>query len=405
MISITFLVAVFNVFLAIIMFINNRKLNKNVIFFSLFLLIISFTSVLYDHVINGGSVRLLLLMMSVAGPLFFLCGPLFYFFIRGVVDEEYEFSDRDLIHLLPFLINMIILLPYLFKPYEFKYTLAENSLGNLPYYMNTVLVFSPTWMNTQIRTFAILIYIIWSLIIIRRSYNKKISSLKGVFRKKYISNYRWLNTITFSLFVLSSLHFALTMYFRFDTSREFMLDRQDYIFVIATIFNSLAPLIILFNPGVLFGFPTNRMLNPLMKDQLNKTRVDASYSVKEAVDEAHTYNVYFDELSKILMQYITEKKPYLEHGYNAEKLSADTEIPLHHIHFCVKYCFGSTCKKMMAELRMKHIKEKIIFLGEKNLETIKNIVYDSGFDSYKSFLKAFKQKDNMTFDQWLEENT
>ncbi|GAB1415188.1 hypothetical protein MASR2M117_05940 [Paludibacter sp.] len=344
--------------------------------------------------------------MGASGPIFFLCGPLFYFFIRGVVDEKYEFSDRDLIHLLPFLINLIILLPYLFQPYDIKLSLAENSLGNLHFFMNTVFVFSPTWINTQFRIFVIIAYAIWSLIIIRRSYKRKISNFQGVFRKKYISNYRWLTAITYSFIVLNILHFGLTLYFRPDTNRGYMLNiQQDHLFLISTVFNSIAPLIILFNPGILFGSPINRMMNPLMKDQLTKTKSNASYSIKEAVDEAQTYNVYFDEISVVLMKYINEKKPYLEQGYNAERLSEDTEIPLHHIHFCVKYCFGSTCKKMMSELRVKHIKEKIEFLGVNNLETIKGIVQDSGFGDYKSFLKAFRQLEAKNFDQWLDENT
>lgn len=70
MISITYLVAAFNAFLAIVMLISNWKLNKNILSFSFFLLIISFTSVFYDTIINGGSAQLLMLMIGYSGPLF-----------------------------------------------------------------------------------------------------------------------------------------------------------------------------------------------------------------------------------------------------------------------------------------------------------------------------------------------
>ena len=152
MLSFTFLVAGFNFFLAVIMLIQNWRLNKNILFFSFYLMIISFTSILYDTIINGGSAHLLMLMIGNAGPLFFLIGPLFYFFIRGLVKEQNDYTDKDLIHLMPFFLNMLILIPYLFKSVEFKLAIAENSLQNLSYYMNTILVIFPTWFSNLVRT-------------------------------------------------------------------------------------------------------------------------------------------------------------------------------------------------------------------------------------------------------------
>lgn len=407
MISITYLVAAFNAFLAIVMLIYNWKLNKNILSFSLYLLIISFTSILYDTIINGGSAQLLMMLIGIAGPLFFMIGPLFYFFIRGLVDEEYEFSDKDLIHLMPFLLNMIIIMPYLFKPVELKMEIAENSLQNLPYYMNTTLVFTPNWINALVRIMFMFFYIIWSMIILRRSYLKKLDVLKGGIKKQYISNYRWLSLISFASLFLVILHFSLTMYYRFDPNMDFLNNmEEDNLFVISVIFNSLFPLIILFNPGILFGFPTNRVLNPIMKNSVvDDSEGDFSYSVLEAADKAKTYNDYFDALSKRILKYVEETKPYLDHDFNAEKLSNILEVPLHHVHFCVKYYFGKTCRKMIQEMRIKHAVELIQQSNSRDEETIKNIVFDSGFDSFSKFKKAFRKNMHLKFDQWLIETT
>jgi len=406
MISITFLVAMFNAFLAIVMLINNWKLNKNILSFSLYLLIISFTSVLYDTIINGGSAYMLMLLIGNVGPLFFLVGPLFYFFIRGLVDEHFKFSDKDLIHLIPFFLTMIIMLPYLFKPVEVKLELAANSLQNLTYYMNTTLVFVPTWLNTLLRIVFMTFYILWSAVILRKAYRERINDLKGAVRNQFIANYRWLNLITFASLFLVFLHLGLTMYFRFDPGMDCISKMEDdNMFLVSVIFNALFPLIVLFNPGILFGLPNNKMLNPIIKSQPMDVDGDYNYSVLEAADKAKTYNDYFDALAENLMGFVQQNKPYLDHDFNSEKLSKIMQVPLHHIHFCVKYYFGKTCKKMIAELRVGHAIELIKSTPKRDNETIQNIVYESGFNTYKAFLRTFKKCQGVKFPQWLAENT
>lgn len=406
MISITYLVASFNAFLAIVMLISNWKLNKHILSFSLYLLVISFTSVLYDTIINGGSAQLLMLLVGYSGPLFFLVGPLFYFFIRGLVNEHHEFTDKDLIHLVPFFLNLIVMMPYLFKPVEFKLDMAERSLQNLSFYMNSKLVFLPVWFNTLIRIASMMFYILWSIVVLHRAYRGKIKVLEGALRKHYVSNYRWLNLISIASLLLVFMHLGLTMYFRFDPEMDFISRMEnDNLFLVSVIINSIFPLIILFNPGILFGFPTSQVLNPMMKELLVNAEGKYSYSVLEAADKAKTYNDYFDGLSKRLLQYVEETQPYLDHDFNAEKLSDKLEVPLHHIHFCVKYYYGSTCKQMIALMRYKHAMNLIGKSAKKDNETIRNLVYDSGFDHFGHFKRVFRKNEKQKFDQWLKENT
>ena len=406
MISITFLVAAFNAFLAIVMLINNWKLNKNILSFSLYLLIISFTSLLYDTIINGGSAHMLMLLIGNAGPLFFLVGPLFYFFIRGLVDEHHTFTDKDLIHLIPFFLNMIIMMPYLFNPLEVKLQMAQNSLHNPTYYMNTILVFIPIWLNTLVRIVFITFYIVWSSVILRKAYLERINDLKGAVRKQFIANYRWLNLITFASLILVLLHLGLVIYFWFDPGMSFIsIIDSNIMFVVSVVFIALFPLIILFNPGILFGLPNNKMLNPIIISTMMDVDKESKYSVLVAADKVKTYNDYFDNLAQKLMIYAQEQKPYLDHDFNADKFSKVMEVPLHHIHFCVKYYFGNTCKKMIAELRVGHAIELIKNSLKRDKDSIQNIVYESGFNTYKGFLRAFKRCQGVKFPQWLEENT
>ncbi|MDO9634917.1 MAG: helix-turn-helix domain-containing protein [Paludibacter sp.] len=406
MLSFTFLVAGFNFFLAVIMLIQNWRLNKNILFFSFYLMIISFTSILYDTIINGGSAHLLMLMIGNAGPLFFLIGPLFYFFIRGLVKEHNDYTDKDLIHLMPFFLNMLILIPYLFKSVEFKLAIAENSLQNLSYYMNTILVVFPTWFSNLVRTASMIFYIVWAMIILRQAYQERINKISGAIKKQYISNYKWLNLIAIASLILVVMHIGLTLYTRIDTDPVFVgkLD-DDNLFLISVICNSLFPLLILFNPGILFGLPTNQVLNPIIKTKKLDPSVHHGYGTLEAADKVNTYNEYFDGLSESIMAYFEKNKPFLDHDFTSNDLSNTFEVPQHHIHFCIKYYVGKSFNAMIAEFRIKHAIELLKSKKTFNQDTIQSVGHDSGFNSYADFVKNFKKVEGKKLDQWLSENT
>ena len=406
MLSFTFLVAGFNFFLALIMLFQNWRLNKNILFFSFYLMIISFTSVLYDTVINGGSAHLLMLMIGNAGPLFFLIGPLFYFFMRGLVKEHNEFTDKDLIHLMPFFLNMLILIPYLFKSVDIKLAIAENSLQNLSSYMNTVLVILPTWISNLVRIASMIFYIVWAMIILKKAYQDRINKISGAFKKQYISNYKWLNLIAIASLILVVLHAGITLYTQIDPDLVLIGKLEDdYLFLISGICNSLFPLLILFNPGILFGLPTNQVLNPIIKTKKLDPNVPHKYSTLAAVDQVNTYSEYFDGLSESIIAYIEKNKPYLDHDFSSNELSETFEVPQHHIHFCIKYYVGKSFNALIAEFRIKYAIELLKSKRTFNKDTIHSVGHDAGFNSYADFVKTFKKVEGKKLDQWLSENT
>lgn len=405
MISITFLVACFNLFLAFIMLVQNWKLNKNVLSFSFYLMIVSFSSLLYDSIINGGSAHFLMLLIGNAGPLFFLMGPLFYFFVRGLVEDHKGFSDKDLLHLVPFFVNMIVLIPYLFKPVAYKLELAQNSLQNLPYYLNSTLIYFPIWFNNAVRIFSITFYVIWAMVILRRAFKVRIIDLKGPMRKQYTINFLWLNAIAVASLLLVFIHIELTLYFRFDPEL-IQVTVNDNLLIVSLFTNAFFPLIILLNPGILFGLPTNQVMNPIIRiKELSPDDNNYNYSVLEAADREKTYTEYFDGLSKEIIFFIENEKPYLNHDFKIRDLSIKFEVPHHHIQFCLKYYVGMSFKAMVNQYRVKYAIEKVKASTKKQADFLVNIAYESGFNNLIEFKKAFKKTEKMNLAQWLDENT
>lgn len=404
MISITFLVACFNFLLALIMLFQNWKLNRNVIYFSFFLMIISFFSVLYDTIINGGSAHLLMLLIGNAGPLVFISGPLFYFFIRGLVEEKNTFSDKDLIHLVPFFLNMVLLIPYFFKPVEYKLTLAQNSLQNLPYYLNIVLVYFPVWFINAFGILSLAFYVVWSMLILNRAYRKRITKLSGAIRKQYVINFLWLNSIAVASLCLVFMHAGLTLYLRYDPDFYNQID-NNALFIALAILNSFFPLLILFNPGILFGLPTNDVLNPIIQSK-NSIEGESRYIVLEAADKAKTYTDYFEGLSKEITFYVENERPYLNHDFLIQDLIRRFEIPHHHVQFCLKYYLGMSFKELSNQYRVKYAIELIqASSGKKQEDMLMDVAYTSGFDKLVDFKKAFKEVEKKKLSQWMAENT
>jgi AraC-like DNA-binding protein len=404
MISVTFLVACFNLFLAFIILVQNWKLNKNVLSFSFYLMIVSFSSILYDSLINGGSAHFLMLLIGNAGPLFFLMGPLFYFFVRGLVEDNKGFSDKDLLHLVPFFLNMIVLVPYLFKPVEYKLELAQNSLQNLPFYLNSTIVYFPIWFSNIVRIFSIAFYVIWAMVILRRAYKERIVELNGPMKKQYTVNFWWLNAIAIASLFLVIIHFRLTLYFRFDPEL-IKVTVDDDLLVVSLFVNAFFPLIILLNPGILFGLPTNQVMNPIIRVKELSHDEKSNYSVLEAADREKTYTEYFDGLSKEIISFIENEKAYLNHDFIIRDLSHKFQVPHHHIQFCLKYYVGMSFNELVSMYRVKYAIDKVRASSKKQADFLVNIAYESGFNNLVEFKKAFKKTEKMSIAQWLVENT
>jgi len=404
MISITFLVASFNVLLAIIMVAYNWRLNKNILFFAIYLFILSFISVLYDTIINGGSVHLLMILIGNSGPLMMLSGPLFYFFIRGLVLEDYEYKDRDLLHFVPFFINMIILVPYIFSPIEYKLQVAGSSLENLPNYMNSYIIFFPTWACNLVKVTIIIIYILYSIYILRKGLLKKLKKLDDVAQKHYMRTYHWLMFISvFSIF-LCFLHYGLIFYFRFD-GNEYLNLQNDGLYLISSFANTILSLSLLFNPSILFGLPTAKVLTPVDKVKLWNDNEIYSQSDLGLDRRINTDITYFKELSERIEIYIENAKPYLDTEFNISTLSDVFGVPAHHVHFCFRNYINKSFANYCDEYRLQKAMSLLRAHAEINQEVLHSIQYESGFPNYARMNKAFNQFAGLTAAQWHKANT
>lgn len=407
MVSINILIAFFSVFLALIMIYTNWKLNRYVLFLAFYILIVSFSIIFYDLLVRGGSQDLLLLMMGISQPLFFLSGPFFYFFIRGMLDEKYYFGSKDFLHFTPFYLIVLMLVPYFIEPLSDKVAYINLCMRNLPYFMKSSFVSLPNWVVLQVSVLHAILYILVALWYAHKANQKQKTYLRSLYQKQHKRNYAWFILLIIVTLAMGVFHLGLSLAFMMDIKMKPMYDFMltKFYFFSSFVFICFFPIVYLLNPGVLYAYPAMVKLNPLVREAKFKLDDNRNYTVLQTLDRNLIYNNYFTKLSQKIILYIEENRPFLDPHFSIEKLSGELSIPKQHIHFCVRNNNSSSYIKMMNGLRVDYF--MTAFLSEENKQDInlQSLAYKSGFSSYKNFLKEFKRSQKLSFEDWYAANT
>jgi AraC-like DNA-binding protein len=104
-----------------------------------------------------------------------------------------------------------------------------------------------------------------------------------------------------------------------------------------------------------------------------------------------------------IVNYIQEKKPYLNAEFNIHDLASKLNIPNHR----VSYCFNNEIKVSFPIYRNQLRVEYAIGLlknDEHKSMSIEGIAMQSGFKTKSSFYSAFKSVYNMTPTEWIAKN-
>lgn len=113
-----------------------KRTSKNNIYLSVFF----FLNSLYGfgaYVLGfSGSSFLLALLYGIVAPLFFLLGPAGFFYVRSVLRDDARLSKWDMLHLIPFVAQLVNSLPYILTSFDHKtQTVGQlvHDIGMIPY--------------------------------------------------------------------------------------------------------------------------------------------------------------------------------------------------------------------------------------------------------------------------------
>jgi len=364
----------------------NWSSNRNVIFLGLLLSFISIYALAHYWLVIDFNAILSAILFNHFTPVYFLVGPTLYFYVRGVLADDFVWKNTDWFHIIPSLIQLIAISPYIFtvsfsEKMTLVYELTQSTDEVVSMRFN---MFFSTLQNSLFRFLSVMIYWGISFKLILQFLFKSRSSITVNLQRSVVM--RWLLYLHISFLILTILY-AVFLY-RFGVDSAFLNSQASYTIQTAIAFfiivNNLSLLLF---PELLFGIIRTRSLR-----SLNVIASDFSLSLEgnETQENGLPFknHEYFLELGNRLKDYMEEERPYLSKSFNLSDAARSLNVPQHHLTLCIREIFDNNFSGFRNSYRIKHA-QSILKDPSNATKTIDAIADETGFSSRTSFYKAF----------------
>jgi len=356
--------------------VRNSSIN---LFFSFFLLTLFIYFLAHIYWVELQDLKVSLVLVNNFTPLYFLTGPLLYFYVKSILKGEYRFNKNDLLHTIPFTIQVIAISSYVLSPVENKIEILSLLLEDPQSAVNSEfnLFFSPSG-NFLFRFLSVTAYIIMSFKMLFKNKESK---------KFYRSTYNWLLSLLFITSIMLASYMLLILNFFSDPTNFLALINGR--FAVATfLLLGVLTLLPLFFPHILYG-------NTKIKAQEKKIAASQKF---EALP-----NRKMISLSKKIISYFEEKQPFLERTFTLPQLAKEMKVPVHHIQKCFKEVHKTTFVDFKTGYKIRWAVEALYDPSFKN-DTIDSIGACAGFNSKSQFYSAFKKYKGLTPYQFVKKH-
>jgi AraC-like DNA-binding protein len=300
-------------------------------------------------------------------PLIFLFGPLLFMYLSSLTVENFRLKPVYLLHLVPFLLVCLHRSFVEVVPITSSSDLSEN-----PSYLFNKVYYS---------IFIISVCIYWIL------------SLKLVIKHKKnipynFSNYTTRNTLNWSVFVLTLfLIFFIADFSMFYFSRVLNINIHSI---------SLLPLNITLFTFIIIFFGINQTVIYYDEHNLKESELSEKGIIESSrTDRGLLENKQKEELTEIILQYLEDKKPYLNPDYSLQMMVDDLNISRQKLSYLINSGQQKNFYKFINEFRIRDVKEKLLDPGF-NHYSVLGIGLDCGFNSKTSFNRIFKEETGIT---------
>lgn len=387
-------ITLFGFLVTFILLINLRRTNKVNIYLFFFLLINNIYALSHFAAIYSGNKYLIAIMLVHFTPFYLLLGPLFYFYVRGLLKDDYRLNKIDYLHFIPALLFFINILPYIFKSWDYKLFYASNVIKDAHNFLNIDYLFMPTTISFLTRPIIAIIYVIASgVLIFRRALNENYKNIQA----KLI--FKWL---TFFISISAILYLG----FLFFTFSSFYIEtlkierKQGDLILYSTILGLLLlNLSLLLFPNILYGLP---QFDYAIVTKQNKLLEEQLGIAEDNKKQSKSFEISIEKLTLLSLKiekYI-ENKPYLNPEFNLTVMSSDTDIPVHHLSYYFNEYLHVNFNTWKNELKINHVID-LINNGSGEILTLDALAKQAGFGSRTSFFNSFKQKIGVTPSEYL----
>lgn len=394
-------VALMILLLSSMLFFYNRKVQPNALYLALSLAVMGIMFVSQSILIFGGSAFLLAVLFNHFVPFYFLLGPLLFFYVRSTLTDRNSIEWRDIWHFAPFLLSLIGVLPYVLKPWDYKFFLASELLDDLH---NLALIkgltLYPSEVNRILRPLSWVGYttycLIWVVVFYRRYPRwNRIPRLDAMPVIRFM--FLFLSVSLLTAVVYTALSFLLVS--------DAPIPRIRYISSPLTsmlLFGLVGlTILLLINPAVLYGIPRipGATASPGLQPAMDERGFE-SWDMREAENEVmtasgHDAALRFKELAASIPRVIEERQLYLDPDFSLEDLARALAVPKHHIYYCFNSILKTRFTRLRSEFRVKHV-QRLIREGATKEKTLDAIGLESGFSSSTTFRAVFREVTGMS---------
>jgi len=366
--------------ICLLLLVNIKKqTNKANIFLVLFLILINvFNLIIYasmystnKYVVAVGTIHF--------SPLFILSGPMLFFYVRSLLNDDAKLKRIDLLHFIPAILHLINNFNYYLVPFKAKVDFAEKIIADRSLMLNfEPVLFSGTIVHL-LRSIIALVYIFICAVMVYKHYKK--NSLIGVVQYKVIL--RWLVVLLIFSFVMNVgvlYNMAkLLFYWNFNAAINITPWVVFFISIFSLIILNLA---IFFFPNILFGLP--RFDYIFNSETIYNSKIISNFN---------TYTLTSSENLLILRRKIENYEasfPYLNADFNLQMMSKSIGMPTYHISYYLSEDLNTDFDSWKTKARIKYIMMLVTNKSDHQL-TIDSLCNQFQFLSTPSFVKAFKK--------------
>ncbi|KUY31906.1 helix-turn-helix domain-containing protein [Elizabethkingia ursingii] len=360
LIIVTIISLFISVFLALFLITVKTKYKISNYLFAAFLLInaIDLSHPLFDLIADGPS-NLGMFRTTFA----FLQIPIFYLYVVSVCYIDFRLKPKHLLHLLPFLIANVVLLPrfYMVDPAS-KINFIVNRQSRI---------------ELQFTHFLILIQIVVYLIAVFRILRKT--------KKLYLENYAGANINSYNwLFQFTSVLTVLYLMAILKNAFKF----SDYPYISEWI----KIVILVLQLFIICWYLFKALSNPgLFRNVDSKLKLVSEIVSEEKNNEpSGTHEKEYNEELLKLKEYMAEEKPFLNSSLTIQDVSREIKIPVRELSLLINHQLGQHFYDFINAYRIESAMG-ILKDTTKNKVTVLEILYEVGFNSKSSFNTAFKK--------------
>ena len=381
-------ISVLTIILSVLLISFNWRINKNTIYLGSFFIILATYGLTHYFTIYTNSPFWLAIFYNNFSPFWFLTGPLLLFYYRGTLTDKTSLKPSDIIHFIPFLVQLVGIFPYLLTPFSYKVDVATQILNNL----NLITQIKVNWISTPIVNFfarPILVFIYLGYITYLLWLHNPKSSRAKVPVQQYNIIYRWLILLEVTTAILILNFFLLSLSVANQTVTATLINSQYTHFFSGIAYFCMSFMLLLF-PRILYGMPI-----------YTSEIVKAAPTAKELPEVHLTQEDPFFELVAKINDYLNKEEPYINPEFTINEMAVALKVPVHHLSYCLNTLMNVKFTTLRTQLRIKYA-TNLLDSGQADELSMDGIGKKSGFSTRSNFYNAFKIETGMTPSEYLE---